>query len=82
MKNHIYETYLDLGVLGEQKVEVFYDWFKGCTTFNRDEPPSPSYAEVTGVCLFIDGKEIEVSDLLNKDLLADLAYECGESYNG
>ena len=32
MKDHIYSTKLDLGVLGERDAEVFYDW----------TPPNPS----------------------------------------
>ena len=81
MKDHIYETYIDLGVLGEQKVEVFYDWCN-CIVGGEFDAPQPDGAIVTSVIAWLDGKEVNVFDYLNSDLIEDLAYECTESYRG
>ena len=82
MKDHIYNTLLDFGVLGEVEVEVFYDWYQGRPTLDRDEAPDTSGATVTAVYVCIDGTNIEISDKLNDNLLDDLAYECTEAYLG
>ena len=82
MKDHIYETVLDLGVLGEQKVEVFYDWCTCKVSNDPFEAPIDDGAIVVAVILWIDGKEVNVFDLLNDDLISDLEYECTEYYLG
>ena len=81
MKDHIYETYLDLGVLGEQKVEVFYDWCN-CVVGGEFDAPQPDGAIVTSVIAWLDGKEVDLYQYLNDDLVYGLAYECTESYRG
>ena len=84
MNEHIYETFLDLGVIGEQKCEVFYFYHKGNSSWNcfSFEPPEYSGAEITAVVCEIDGKEINITNLLNDDLISDLEHECGEAYRG
>jgi len=79
---HIYSTYLDLGVIGEQKVEVFYHWIEGSKSFNNFDAPDPSGADVVAVLTWIDSKEVDITDYLNANLLDDLAYECAEDYCG
>lgn len=79
---HVYDTYLDLGVIGEQKVEVFYHWHNGVPLGDRMLPPEPDGAEVVAVLCFIDGKEIDITNLLNQNLIEDLEYECTEDYRG
>ena len=79
---HIYETYLDLGVIGEQKVEVFYHWWN-CRVSNCEfQVPEPDGAEIVAVLCFIDGKEIDITNLLNQNLIEDLEHECAEDYRG
>ena len=82
MKDHIYETVLDLGALGEQKVEVFYDWVPNRPSNDTFLNPEPGGAVVVAVLMFLDGKEINLFDLLNGDLISDLEHECAEHYNG
>ena len=79
---HVYDTYLDLGVIGEQKTEVFYHWHKGVAFNDRDLPPEPKWAEVVAVLCFIDGKEIDITNLLNQKLIEELEIECAEDYCG
>ena len=82
MKDHIYETVLDLGVLGEQKVEVFYDWCTCRVSADRFEAPEEDGAIVVAVMVWLDGKEVNLYDYLNGDLISDLEYECTEAYLG
>lgn len=82
MKDHIYNTVLDLGVIGEQKVEVFYDWTPPNPSKDPFQVPENGGATIVAVILWIDGKEVDVYDYLNDDLIADLEHECAEAYNG
>lgn len=82
MKNHVYNTVLDLGVLNEQPVEVFYDWHEGRTTVDAFEAPDPSSAKITSIIVWLDGKEVDLRQYLNDDLIFDLEYECTEAYLG
>ena len=82
MKDHIYNTMLDLGVLNEQPVEVFYDWTPPMPTNDRFEVPDNGGATVVAVIAWIDGKEVDLYEYLNANLISDLEYECAESYNG
>lgn len=84
MKNneHIYETVLDLGVIGEQKVEVFYHWYNCRVSNDEFQFPEPDGAEVVAVLAFVDGKELDITNLLNPNLIQDLEYECTEHYRG
>jgi hypothetical protein len=82
MKDHIYETMLDLGVLGEQKAEVFFDWSEPLPSNDRFEVPENGGATVVAVIVWLDGKEVDLYEYLNGDLISDLEYECAEAYNG
>ena len=82
MKDHIYATKLDLGVLGERDVEVFYDWTSPKPSKDPFQVPENGGATVVAVILWFGGKEVDVYDYLNDDLIADLEHECAEAYNG
>ena len=82
MKDHIYETFLDLGVIGEQRCEVFYDWNEPLKSNDRFEVPENGGATVIAVIVWLDGKEVDVFENLNDDLISDLEYECSEAYHG
>ena len=82
MKDHIFDTVLDLGVLGEKPVEVFYDWIESRKSNDPFEAPEGSGAVVVAVICWLDGKEVNLYDYLNGDLISDLEYECFEDYNG
>ena len=80
MKDCVYTTHLDLGVLGEQPVEVFYDWSEPRPSSDPYQVPENGGATVTAVIVWIDGKEVDVYEYLNGDLIFDLEYECAENY--
>ena len=82
MKDHIYATKLDLGVLGERDVEVFYDWTPPNPSNDPFQVPENGGATVVAVSLWLGGKEVDVYDYLNDNLISDLEHECAEAYNG
>ena len=82
MKDHIYATKLDLGVLGERDVEVFYDWTPPNSSNDPFQVPENGGASVVAVTAWIDGKEVDLYQYLGDDLIYDLEYECAEAYNG
>ena len=82
MKDHIYATKLDLGVIGERDAEVFYDWTPPNPSKDPFQMPENGGATVVAVILWIGGKEVDVYDYLNNDLIYDLEHECAEAYNG
>ena len=82
MKDHIYATKLDLGVLGERDAEVFYDWTPHNPSNDPFQVPENGGESVVAVILWLDGKEVDVYDYLNDDLISDLEHECAEAYNG
>lgn len=82
MKDHIYATKLDLGVLGERDVEVFYDWTPPNPSNDPFQAPENGGASVVAVIAWIDGKEVDLYEYLNNDLIYDLEHECAEAYNG
>ena len=82
MKDHIYATKLDLGVLGERDVEVFYDWTPPNPSNDSFQVPENGGASVVAVILWFGGKEVDVYDYLNDDLISDLEHECAKAYNG
>lgn len=79
---HIYNTHLDFGLLGELPVEVFYVWHNQMLSNDPYQVQERGYAELTAVTVMIDGREIDISDRVfkNQDLKDDLAYEAEESY--
>ena len=79
---HIYNTQLDFGLLGELPVEVFYVWHQQMLSNDPYQVQTRGYAEVSSVTVLIDGREVDVSDRVfkNQDLTDDLAHECEESY--
>ena len=73
-----FETHLDLGVIGEKKVEVFYRHYYENPSNDPYQVPEPEYCEVTSV---IWGK-LDLKDDLNADLIEDLAFEALEDWTG
>ena len=71
-----FDTHLDLGVIGEQPVEVFYLHYYGRKSNDAFMPPEPEYCEVTAVLW--EGKDI--TDKLNGNLIEDLSFEAQEDW--
>ena len=82
MKDHIYETFLDFGVIGGQRCEVFYDWNEPLRSSDSFEVSENGGATVIAVMVWIDGKEVDMFDYLNDNLIQDLEFECSEDYHG
>ena len=80
MKDHIYNAMRDLGAIGEQKVEVFYDWSEPRKSNDPFEVPDNGGAIVVAVLVFLDGKEVNLYDYLNDNMIQDLEYECAENF--
>lgn len=79
---HVYDTFLDFGLLGELPVEVFYIWHSALASNDPYQVYERSYAELTGAVAMIEGKEIDVFGyvLKDQDLAESLAVDAGESY--
>lgn len=73
-----FETYLDLGVIGEKQVEVFYRHYYENPSNDPFQCPEPEYCEVTSVMW----GEIDLKDDLNGDLVEDLAFDALENWRG
>ena len=88
MKDHIYATKLDLGVLGERDVEVFYDWTPPNPSNDSFQAPENGGATVVAVILWLGGKEVDAKELLvmagmrerNEARIAQIKAEMGEKY--
>lgn len=81
---HIYNTHLDFGLLGELPVEVFYTYQQAMRSNDPYQAQESGGATVCAVTATIEGKEVNVTDYVTKnlDLLQDLEYECSEDYRG
>lgn len=71
-----FNTRLDMGVLGEQPIEVFYIHFYGRKSNDPFQVPDPEHCQVTSVEW--EGKDI--TDKLNSNLLDDLSIEAQEDW--
>lgn len=63
--NHCTEVTLDFGVIGEQCVDVFYDWHEANPSNDPLQVPEPAYPEIHDVLLFIDGQEVSIMHWLS-----------------
>lgn len=73
-----FETHLDLGVIGEKKVEVFYRHFYENPSADPYQVPEPEYCEVTAVMW----GNLDLKSDLNGDLVEDLETEALEDWLG
>lgn len=62
-RDHIHECALDFGVIGEQYVDVVYDWHER-SPGDSATPDAPAYADISDVLLFIDGSKVSVKHWL------------------
>ena len=77
-RNHVTEVVLDFGCLGEQHVDVIYDWMEANPSNDRDQPPEDGGAIIKDVLWFVDGHEISIMSRLSHrelDIVADQIWE-------
>lgn len=77
-KNHCSEVVVDMGCLGEQHVDVIYDWLEANPSSDRDQPPEEGGSIIKDVLWFVDGHEISIMSRLSPrelDLVADQILE-------
>lgn len=76
--NHCTEVALDFGVIGDQYVDVIYDWHEANPSNDPYQVPEPAYPEIKDVLLFVDGHEVSVLHWLSPsrlEMLQDLVRE-------
>ena len=73
-----FETSLDLGVIGEKQVEVFYRHYYENPSADPYQVPEPEYCEVTAVMW----GDVDLKDDLKGDLVEDLAFEALDDWRG
>ncbi len=77
-KNHVTEVVLPFGCLGEQYVDVVYDWLEPNPSNDRDQPPEEGGSIIKDVLWFVDGHEISIMSRLSPrelDIVADQIWD-------
>ncbi len=77
-KNHVTEVALDFGCLGEQYVDVVYDWMEANPSNDPFNPPEEGGSIIKDVLWFVDGHEISIMSRLSPrelDIVADQIWD-------
>ena len=77
-KNHVTEVVVDMGCLGEQYVDVIYDWLEPNPSNDPFNPPEDGGAIIKDVLWFVDGHEISIMSRLSArelDIVADQVWD-------
>ena len=77
-KNHVTEVVVDMGCLGEQHVDVIYDWLEPNFSNDPFNPPEDGGAIIKDVLWFVDGHEISIMSRLSArelDIVADQVWD-------
>ena len=77
-KNHVTEVVVDMGCLGEQYVDVVYDWLEPNPSNDPFNPPEDGGAIIKDVLWFVDGHEISIMSRLSPrelDIVADQVWD-------
>lgn len=77
-KNHVTEVVVDMGCLGEQYVDVIYDWLEPNPSNDPFNPPEDGGAIIKDVLWFVDGHEISIMSRLSArelDIVADQIWD-------
>mgnify|MGYP003635993287 FL=1 len=72
-----YETYIELGPLGEKAAKVWYDYLKAEPT-SYDEPDCPQGMECIHMIVTLDNKPVDIWDELTEErqqLIIEMALE-------
>jgi len=71
--DHCTEIALDFGVIGEQYVDVIYDWHEPNPSNDPFQVPEPGGAVIKDVLIFIDGREVSVLHWLSPSRIDEVA---------
>ena len=77
-RNHVTEVVLDFGCLGEQYVDVIYDWMEANPSNDPYLAPENEGAIIKDVLWFIDGHELSIMSRLSPrelDIVADKVWD-------
>lgn len=74
----ILHTFLDLGVLGEADVDVYYTYAKPFHSRDRETPNEPESVDILAVKVHLFRHQFELLDVLDSDILDNLAIQCFE----
>ena len=72
-RNHVTEVVLDFGCLGEQYVDVIYDWMEANPSNDPYLAPENEGAIIKDVLWFIDGHELSIMSRLSPRELDNVA---------
>lgn len=78
--NHVTEISLDFGIIGEQYVDVIYDWHEPNPNNDPMQPPEHGGAVIKDILLFIDGHEVSVLHWLSPSRIDDVAQAVREQW--
>ena len=77
-KNHVTEVVVDMGCIGEQYVDVIYDWLEPNPSNDPFNPPEDGGSIIKDVLWFVDGHEISIFNRMSAkelDYVADKIWE-------
>jgi hypothetical protein len=78
--NHTTEVALDFGVIGDQYVDVIYDWHEPNPSNDPYQVPERGGVVVKDVLLFIDGKESSVMHWLSPSRIDEISQTIRERW--
>lgn len=80
-RNHCTEISLDFGVIGEQYVDVFYDWHAPNPSNDPMQVPENGGVVIKDVLLFINGQQASVRHWLSPTRLEMICDIINEQWN-
>ena len=71
-QDHCTEISMDFGIIGEQYIDIIYDWHEANPTSDPMQVPEPAYPVIKNVLLFIDGREASIIHWLSPKRLEEI----------
>lgn len=79
-QDHYAELVMDFGCIGEQSVDVKYDWHLGLASSDPNVPSEPEGPVIKDVTLWIDGNDASVFNWLSEKQLGLIADQIRERW--